>query len=94
MHLLARAGAEPELEEERPAFAVMVEEPKKERTPRRDWAGLLRRTFALDGFACARCGGRRRVLASLTAPGRGARAAQDPGDFGFHGNALAGSYSM
>ncbi|WNG44525.1 ATP-dependent helicase HrpA [Archangium minus] len=43
-------------------------EPKKERTPRLDWAGLLRRTFALDVFACSRCGGRRQVLAYLTAP--------------------------
>ncbi|MCY1074311.1 transposase [Archangium lansingense] len=39
----------------------------KERTPRVDWAELLRRTFNLDIFACARCGGRRRVLAYLTA---------------------------
>ena len=44
-------------------------EAKKERTPRVDWAGLLRRTFALNVFACSRCGGRRRVLAYLTAPG-------------------------
>jgi hypothetical protein len=43
------------------------EEPHKRRTPPLDWAGLLRRTFALDIFACARCGGRRRVLAYLTA---------------------------
>ncbi|TNV61336.1 ATP-dependent helicase HrpA [Corallococcus exiguus] len=42
-----------------------------ERTPRLDWAGLLRRTFALDVFACSRCGGRRRALAYLTAPGGG-----------------------
>ncbi|RKH12464.1 ATP-dependent helicase HrpA [Corallococcus sp. CA053C] len=34
-----------------------------------DGAGLLRRSFALDVFGCGRCGGRRRVLASLTAPG-------------------------
>ena len=55
--------AEPVLEEESPAFAATVEEPRKERTPRLDWAGLLKRTFALDVFACLRCGGRRRVLA-------------------------------
>jgi len=36
-------------------------EAKKERTPRVDWAGLLRRTFALDGFACVTWGGRRQV---------------------------------
>jgi hypothetical protein len=38
------------------------------RTPRLDWAGLLRRTFALDVFLCTRCGGKRRVLAYLTSP--------------------------
>jgi len=43
-------------------------EAKKQRTPRVDWAKLLRRTFALDVFTCAWCGGRRRVLAYLTAP--------------------------
>ncbi|RKG59089.1 ATP-dependent helicase HrpA [Corallococcus exercitus] len=39
---------------------------------RHDWtfAGLLRRTFALDVWACGRCGGKRRVLAYLTAPWR------------------------
>ena len=35
----------------------------KERTPRVDWAELLKRTFDFDVFACMRCGGRRRVLA-------------------------------
>ncbi|WNG24093.1 ATP-dependent helicase HrpA [Cystobacter fuscus] len=44
-------------------------EPKKERKPRVDWAELPRRTFAWDVFACVRCGGRRRVLAYVTAPG-------------------------
>jgi hypothetical protein len=34
-----------------------------------DWAPLLRRTFGLDVFTCQRCGGRRRVLEYLTAPG-------------------------
>ncbi|RKI00700.1 ATP-dependent helicase HrpA [Corallococcus sp. AB030] len=33
-----------------------------------DGAGLLRRGFVLDVFACDRCGGRRRVLAYLPAP--------------------------
>jgi hypothetical protein len=36
------------------------------RTPRLDWAGLLKRTFKQDVLACARCGGRRRVVAYLT----------------------------
>ncbi|QSQ24326.1 transposase [Pyxidicoccus parkwayensis] len=50
--LLPQAGAKPGHEEEIPAVAATVEEPRKERTPRLDWAGLLRRTFALDVFAC------------------------------------------
>jgi hypothetical protein len=49
--------------------AAVRKAPKKERMPRVDWAKLLRRTFALDIFVCARCGGRRRVLAYLTARG-------------------------
>jgi hypothetical protein len=43
------------------------------RPPQLDGAGLLRRTFELDVFACSRCGGRRRVLAYVTAR-RGVRA--------------------
>ncbi len=57
-----QAGEELGLEEECPAFAATVEEPRKERTPRLDWAGLLRRRFALDVFACLRCGGRLKGL--------------------------------
>ena len=34
----------------------------KEKTPRVDWAELLKRTFDFDVFVCPRCGGRRRVL--------------------------------
>ncbi|PTL75081.1 ATP-dependent helicase HrpA [Vitiosangium sp. GDMCC 1.1324] len=41
---------------------------RKERTPRVDGAELLKRTFDIDVFACVRCGGRRRVLAYVTAP--------------------------
>ena len=48
--------------------AALSKEPKKKRTPRVDWAQLLRRTFGLDVFTCAGCGGKRRVLAYLTAP--------------------------
>ena len=40
--VIPQAGAEPGLEEESPAFAATVEEPRKERTPRLDWAGLLK----------------------------------------------------
>jgi hypothetical protein len=39
----------------------------KEKTPRVDWAELLRRTFDFDVFASMRCGGRRRVLAYVMA---------------------------
>jgi hypothetical protein len=48
--------------------AATVEESRKERTPRLDQAGLLRGAFALEVFTCLRCGGRRRVLASLASP--------------------------
>ena len=65
------------MEEESPGFAATVEEPRKERTPRLDWAGLLRRSFALDVFACGRCGGRRRVLAYVKGA-RGVRAILKP----------------
>ncbi len=41
--------------------------------PRLDGAGLLRRTLERDVFVCGRCGGRRRVLANVTAR-RGVRA--------------------
>jgi len=65
-----QAGAEPKPEEaSEPPLAATRQEPTQERTLRLDWAGLLRRSFALDVFACGRCGGRRRVLAYLTAPG-------------------------
>jgi hypothetical protein len=36
----------------------------KEKTPRVDWAEVLRRTFDFDVFTCVRCGSRRRILAS------------------------------
>jgi hypothetical protein len=41
----------------------------KERTPRVDWAELLRRTFDFDVFVCVRCGGRRRMLAYVKGGG-------------------------
>ena len=37
-------------------------------TPRVDWATLLRRSFDVDVLACARCGGRLRVLGEVTEP--------------------------
>ncbi len=47
--VLPQAGAEPGLEEESPAFAATVEEPRKERALRLDQAGLLRRTESPGG---------------------------------------------
>ena len=44
----ARAGKE----------AAARTERMKQRTPREDWAELLRRTFDFDELACVRCGGR------------------------------------
>ncbi len=32
------------------------------------WAGLLRRVFELEALVCPHCGGRRRLLAAVTAP--------------------------
>ena len=49
---LPQAGTEPGREEECPTLAATVEA-TKERTPRLDWAGLLRRTFAREEFWCA-----------------------------------------
>jgi hypothetical protein len=37
-------------------------------TPRIDWATLLRRTWDIDVLACAKCGGRLRVLGCITDP--------------------------
>jgi len=64
--LVPQAGAEEA--SEAPQAAVRKER-MKERTPRVDWAELLRRTFDLDVFVCVRCGGRRRVLAYVQAGG-------------------------
>jgi hypothetical protein len=47
---LPQAGAEPGPEEESPPAQATTVESTMERTPRLDWAGLLRRTFALDVF--------------------------------------------
>jgi hypothetical protein len=58
MPSLPQAGAEPKSEEaSEAALAAARQEPNKEHKPRLDWAGLLRRNFALDVFACGRCGG-------------------------------------
>ena len=62
---LPPAGEEAGPPDGKPSLAPGVEEPKKRRTPSLDWAELLHHSFALDIFACARCGGRRRVVASV-----------------------------
>jgi hypothetical protein len=65
--VLPQAGAGPKPQEASLASETAAEaEAKKERTPRVDGAGLLKRTFEQDVYACCRCGGRRRVLAYLT----------------------------
>jgi hypothetical protein len=50
------AEAEPkEQEASAPPEAAAKAETKKERTPRLEWAGLLRKSFALDVLVCSRC---------------------------------------
>jgi hypothetical protein len=46
-----------------------VQAQRKERTPRLDWATLLKKSFDFDVFSCPGCGGRRRVLAVLKGAG-------------------------
>jgi hypothetical protein len=69
--VVPKAEEAPPISAEAPATAVAtaVEEPRKQRTPRLDWAGLLKRSFDFDVFRCPGCGGRRRVLAVLHGPG-------------------------
>jgi hypothetical protein len=64
--MLPQAGAE---EASEAPQAAAGKERMKERPPRVDWAALHRRTFDLDVFVCVRCGGRRRVLASVQGGG-------------------------
>ncbi len=64
--LVPRAGEE---ETSVAPQAAASKEPLKEKTPRGDWAELLKRTFDFDVFACGRCGGRRRVLAYVKKAG-------------------------
>ncbi len=68
--------------------AVARQETRKERTGRGDWAGLRRRTFAVEVLACVRCGGRRRVLAGRDGSGRGESDSGAPGPA--HGRCEAG----
>jgi hypothetical protein len=59
--------------------AATRKKPRRERTQRVDQAGLLRRIFAVEVFACVRCRGRRRVLAGHEGSSRGARDSGAPG---------------
>jgi hypothetical protein len=56
---LPQAGAE---EASAGLEAAARKERMKQRTPRVDWAELLRRTFDFDVFAGVRCGGRLKGL--------------------------------
>jgi hypothetical protein len=62
--LVPQAGAE---EASARLEVAARKEPMKEKTPRVDWAELLKKTFDFDVFVCVRCGGRRRVLAYVMA---------------------------
>jgi hypothetical protein len=60
------AGTPPRLNEE---AAVPLSGTARPGTPRyRSWAALMRRAFGLDVLACARCGGRLRLIAILEEP--------------------------
>jgi hypothetical protein len=59
--------------------AAASTEPMKEKTPRVDWAELLRRTFDFDVFACVRCGGRLKGVGVREGSTRGARDSEAPG---------------
>ena len=41
---------------------------RRKRKPK-DWAALLRRSLKLDVLACPKCGGRMKVIATITEPG-------------------------
>ena len=51
------------------ALAAVAVAQGKKRTPRLDWATLLKRSFDFEVYLCPRCGGRRRVLAVLDVRG-------------------------
>jgi hypothetical protein len=83
--LLPQEGAEKASEAPQ---AALRQETRKERTARVDWAGLLRRTFVLDVFACGRCGGRLKGVGVREGGGRGAGDSGAPGPA--HGRCEAG----
>jgi hypothetical protein len=63
---LVPVAAAPEEEESTPAASGEEQGgARHRRAPRLDWAGLWKRTFKEEVLLCARCGGRRRVVAYL-----------------------------
>ena len=61
------AGA-PTRQEPAPAKAEPARPTRRDGTSRIDWASLLRRVFKVDVLACARCGGRMRVISVIEEP--------------------------
>jgi hypothetical protein len=59
--------------------AAAKQERMKQRTPRVDWAELLKRTFDFDVFACMRCGGRLKGLGVCEGSSRGESDTGAPG---------------
>jgi hypothetical protein len=51
-----------------PATTVSVEEPPPLAARKWSWPDLMRHTFGVDVLACARCGGRMRVVATIEDP--------------------------
>jgi hypothetical protein len=51
-----------------PATTVSVEEPPPPAARKWSWPELMRHTFGVDVLACARCGGRMRVVATIEDP--------------------------
>ena len=51
-----------------PATTVSVEEPPPPAARKWSWPALMRHTFGVDVWACARCGGRMRVVATIEDP--------------------------
>ena len=52
----------------------------RDKTSRIDWASLLKRVFQIDILACAKCGGRMKVLAVIDQPRRGDEDPRAPRD--------------
>ena len=51
---------------EQEALSAATFHQKRQRAPRLDWTGLLKRTFKVDVFCCPKSACRRRMLACLT----------------------------